>query len=99
MPFTMQRSGSVAVATVSVAEVITVLGTGKLVRDAKLAHAIPATTGAPGGMMDVPWAAKPRSAPHWSCNFPVTQLGPDLCVSAGLFCLHWRSPPTVTRLI
>src|SRR5262249_62365260 len=66
---------------------------------ARLSHATPAPCGVPGDTMDVPFAAKPRIAAHWSCRFPVTQSGPELCVGAGVLCLHSRSPPIVTRLM
>src|SRR5215470_8822881 len=99
MAFTLQCSGNVAVAATTVADMITVFGTGKSVRDARPSHAVPAPFGLPGETMDVPFAAKPRLAPHWFCRFPVTQSGPYLCVGGGVFCWHSRFPPIVTRLI
>src|SRR4029077_14929768 len=76
IPFTLQCSDSVAVAATTVADVTTVFGTGKSVRDARLSHAIPAPGALPGDTMEVPLAAKPRLAAHWPCRFPLTQSGP-----------------------
>src|SRR5215471_9064638 len=99
IPFTLQCSGNVGVAATTVAEVICVFGTGKSLREARFSHAVPVPSGLPGDTMEVPLAAKPWLAAHWPCKFPVTQLGPWLCVGARVFCRQSRSPPIVTRLI
>jgi len=65
----MQRAGSTPLAGVSVADVITVFGTGNADagRDAREAHDIPELAGTPS---DVVVVLKP--APHWPCAIPVT---------------------------
>lgn len=71
MPSTMQRSGNTPLAEVSVADVITVFGTGNAEagRAVKEPHATPVLGGTPIDVLVVV-----KLAPHWPCAFPATQL-------------------------